>query len=58
MKTLKLNQLEKSEMNVVRGGEAMNPCSAAYTGQNGGTQVPILFTKLTGLEWKYRYLTW
>ena len=60
MKNLKLNQLEKSEMNEVRGGEAMNPCSKAWTKPYSPApgELERLFERLTELPWEKRAVTW
>ena len=54
MKNLKLNQLEKSEMNKVRGGEPDCCCYA-----NSGYDVPKVFESVhPGIPWELRRKVW
>ena len=60
MKKIKLNLLEKKEMNEVRGGEAMNPCSYHDVwGNLTREQFLRLYAKWTNnLPWERRSETW
>ena len=59
MKNFKMNQLEKSEMNEVRGGEPMTPCSALSTNPMPSEgEIARLFSRVTNLSWDQRQKTW
>ena len=72
MKNVKLNLLEKSEMNEVRGGEPMNPCSMhCYLPNPTEQQIRNLFARYSkrwilidgmfveeSIPWEERNTTW
>ena len=69
MKTMKLNLLEKKEMNEVRGGEPWTPCSDAsgkckrvkingVENWNTGDMVALAFEKKTSYDWDDRIFHW